>query len=150
MKFDEQAPPFHLEAYINQILIWPRIQTLNKKPIYDWEKNKRVDFFTVFGLHCSELWDMDMEREGYIRRMNELLDAVLSLLDANTKMWEKLERISEDYELLKVKYAKQEGELSMRKRGRRKEWLWTYRPGGSVLKSFKNIKNLSCSYRLKP
>lgn len=58
------------------------------------------------------MWDM--EREGYIRRMNELLDAVQSLLDANTKMGEKLERMAEDYEQLKVKYARLEGEFAMR------------------------------------
>ena len=63
----------------------------------------------------------DMEREGYQKRISDLLDGLQSLLDANVKMGEKiekLEKIAEDYEALKVKYDKLEGTLAMYKRGK--------------------------------
>lgn len=62
-----------------------------------------------------------MEREGYIKRINELLDSVQTLLDVNVAMGkrlEKLEQMSEEYEVLKANYEKLKGELAMRKRGR--------------------------------
>lgn len=61
----------------------------------------------------------DMEREDYQRRINDLLNAVSSLLDANNAMGKKiqdLEKIADAYEDLKAKYEKLEGELAMRKR----------------------------------
>ena len=61
----------------------------------------------------------DMEREGYQKRIDELLNAVSTLLDANNAMGEKLQRlekIADAYEDLKVRYDKLEGELAMRKR----------------------------------
>ena len=63
----------------------------------------------------------DMEREGYIKRINELLDSVQTLLDANVAMGkriETLEQMSKEYEALKANYEKLKGELAMRKRGR--------------------------------
>ena len=62
----------------------------------------------------------DMEREDYQKRINDLLNAVTTLLDANNAMGEKLQRlekIADAYEDLKVRYDKLEGELAMRKRG---------------------------------
>ena len=62
----------------------------------------------------------DMEREDYQKRINDLLNAVSTLLDANNAMGEKLqklEKIADAYEELKAKYDKLEGELAMRKRG---------------------------------
>lgn len=61
-----------------------------------------------------------MEREDYQKRINDLLNAVTTLLDANNAMGEKLQRlekIADAYEDLKVRYDKLEGELAMRKRG---------------------------------
>ena len=63
---------------------------------------------------------MVMEREDYQKRINDLLNAVSTLLDANNAMGEKLqklEKIADAYEELKAKYDKLEGELAMRKRG---------------------------------
>ena len=60
-----------------------------------------------------------MDREGYQKRIDDLLNAVSSLLDANNAMGEKiqkLEKIADEYEDLKVRYDKLEGELAMRKR----------------------------------
>lgn len=62
----------------------------------------------------------DMEREDYQKRIDDLLNAVTTLLDANNAMGEKLqklEKIADAYEELKAKYDKLEGELAMRKRG---------------------------------
>ena len=45
-----------------------------------------------------------MEREGYQKRIDDLLDGLESLLNANVKMGErieKLEQIAKDYEELK-------------------------------------------------
>ena len=58
----------------------------------------------------------DMEREDYQKRINDLLNAVTTLLDANNAMGEKLEEATAAYENLKAKYEKLEGELAMRKR----------------------------------
>lgn len=61
-----------------------------------------------------------MERKDYQDRINSLLDAVQTLLDANNAMGErmaKLEKIAQDYEDLKAENAKLKGELAMRKRG---------------------------------
>ena len=43
----------------------------------------------------------DMEREDYQKRINDLLDAGSTLLDANKAMGEKLEKIARDYDTLK-------------------------------------------------
>ena len=62
----------------------------------------------------------DMERKDYQDRINSLLDAVQTLLNANNAMGErmaKLEKIAQDYEDLKAENAKLKGELAMRKRG---------------------------------
>ena len=59
----------------------------------------------------------DMEREDYQKRIDDLLNAVTTLLDANNAMGEKLEKTVSAYEDLKARYAKLEGELAMRKRG---------------------------------
>ena len=70
---------------------------------------------SVYGEHLS-----DMEREGYQKRIDDLLDGLESLLNANVKMGErieKLEQIAKDYEELKEENAKLKGELAMRKRG---------------------------------
>ena len=58
----------------------------------------------------------DMEREDYQKRINDLVNAVTTLLDANNAMGEKLEKATAAYEDLKTKYEKLEGELAMRKR----------------------------------
>ena len=61
----------------------------------------------------------DMDRENYQKRIDDLLNAVSSLLDANNAMGEKiqkLEKIAEDYEDLKAENARLKGELAMRKR----------------------------------
>ena len=61
-----------------------------------------------------------MERKDYQDRINSLLDAVQTLLNANNAMGErmaKLEKIAQDYEDLKAENAKLKGELAMRKRG---------------------------------
>jgi hypothetical protein len=63
----------------------------------------------------------DMEREQYQNQIKELVASVRTLLDANYAMGEKLQKlegIAVAYEDLKVRYAKLEGELAMRKRGR--------------------------------
>ena len=60
-----------------------------------------------------------MEREVYQKRINDLLDGLESLLNANVKMGERIEILEEkvkDYDDLKDKYEKLKGELSMRKR----------------------------------
>jgi len=61
----------------------------------------------------------DMEREVYQKRINDLLDGLESLLNANVKMGERIEKLEEkvkDYDNLKDKYEKLKGELAMRKR----------------------------------
>lgn len=61
----------------------------------------------------------DMEREGYQKRINDLLDGLESLLNANVKMGERIEKLEEkvkDYDDLKDEYEKLKGELAMRKR----------------------------------
>lgn len=64
-----------------------------------------------------KLWQLsDMEREDYQKRIDDLLNAVTTLLEANNAMGEKLEKTVSAYEDLKAKYAKLEGELAMRKR----------------------------------
>ena len=62
----------------------------------------------------------DMEREDYQKRINDLLNAITTLLDANNAMGEKLqklEKIADAYEDLKTENEKLKGELAMRKRG---------------------------------
>ena len=58
-----------------------------------------------------------MERQDYINRINDLLQAVETLLKSNNAMGEKLEETAAAYEDLKVRYDRLEGELAMRKRG---------------------------------
>ena len=58
----------------------------------------------------------DMEREDYQKRINDLLDAVSTLLDSNRAMGEKLDKTTAAYDDLKAKYEKLVGELAMRKR----------------------------------
>ncbi len=58
-----------------------------------------------------------MEREGYQKQRDDLLNAVCTLLDAKNAMGENLEKATAAYEDLKAKYEKLEGELAMRKRG---------------------------------
>ena len=61
-----------------------------------------------------------MERADYQKRIDELLNGLESLLNANVKMGErieKLEQIARDYEVLKAENARLKGELAMRKRG---------------------------------
>ena len=48
----------------------------------------------------------DMEREQYQNQIKELIASVRTLLDANYAMGEKLEKMTADYEDLKVRYAK--------------------------------------------
>ena len=60
-----------------------------------------------------------MEREDYQKRINDLLDAVSTLLDSNRAMGERvaqLEKKATAYDDLKAKYEKLVGELAMRKR----------------------------------
>ena len=59
----------------------------------------------------------DMEREDYQKRINDLLDAVSTLLDVNKAIGEKLDKATAAYEDLKAENAKLKGELAMRKRG---------------------------------
>ena len=61
-----------------------------------------------------------MEREEYQKQINDLLQAVETLLKSNKVMGERvahLERVAEAYEDLKAENAKLKGELAMRKRG---------------------------------
>ena len=61
----------------------------------------------------------DMEREQYQNQIKDLLQAVETLLKSNNEMGEKLqklEKIADAYEALKVRYDKLDGELAMRKR----------------------------------
>lgn len=55
----------------------------------------------------------DMERERYQKQIDDLLNAVSTLLDANNAMGEKLEKARAAYADLKAKYEKLEGELAM-------------------------------------
>ena len=59
----------------------------------------------------------EMEREQYQKQINDLLQAVETLLKSNNTMGEELRRTTVAYEDLKAKYEKLEGELAMRKRG---------------------------------
>jgi len=62
----------------------------------------------------------DMEREEYQKQINDLLQAVETLLNSNKVMGERvahLERVADAYEELKAENAKLKGELAMRKRG---------------------------------
>lgn len=59
----------------------------------------------------------DMEREDYQKRINDLIGAVSTLLDANKAMGERLDKATAAYDDLKAKYEKLAGELAMRKRG---------------------------------
>ena len=61
----------------------------------------------------------DMERQDYINRINDLLQAVETLLKSNNAMGAKLEETAAAYEDLKARYDRLEGELAMRKRGRK-------------------------------
>ena len=57
-----------------------------------------------------------MEREQYQNQIKDLLQAVETLLKSNNAMGERvaqLEKIAQDYEVLKAEYAKLEGELAM-------------------------------------
>ena len=56
----------------------------------------------------------DMEREDYQKRINDLIGAVSTLLDANQAMGEKLDKATAAYDDLKAKYEKLAGELAMR------------------------------------
>ena len=79
-----------------------------------YEMQLEAEASSVHGEHLS-----DMEREGYQKRINELLDGLESLLNANVKMGERIEKLEEkvkDYDDLKDKYEKLKGELAMRKR----------------------------------
>lgn len=79
-----------------------------------YELQLEAEASTVHGEQMS-----DMEREGYIKRIDDLLDGLESLLNANVKMGErieKLEQIAKDYEELKAENARLKGELAMRKR----------------------------------
>ena len=61
-----------------------------------------------------------MEREDYQKRIDELLNGLEALLNANVKLGEKiekLEQIARDYEVLKAENARLKGELAMHKRG---------------------------------
>ena len=58
----------------------------------------------------------DMEREQYQKQINDLLQAVETLLKSNNTMGEELRRTTVAYEDLKAKYEKLECELAMRKR----------------------------------
>ena len=61
-----------------------------------------------------------MEREEYQKQINDLLQAVETLLKSNKVMGERvalLEKVAEAYEDLKAENAKLKGELAMRKRG---------------------------------
>ena len=61
----------------------------------------------------------DMEREQYQNQIKDLLQAVETLLKSNNALGERvaqLEKVAEAHEDLKVRYAKLEGELAMRKR----------------------------------
>ena len=65
------------------------------------------------GKHLS-----DMEREDYQKRIDDLLNAVTTLLNANNAMGEKLqklEKIADAYDELKAENEKLKGELAMRK-----------------------------------
>ena len=62
------------------------------------------------------MFTSDMEREGYQKQIDDLLNAVSTLLDANNAMGEKLDKVTAAYTDLKAKYEKLEGELAMRKR----------------------------------
>ena len=80
-----------------------------------YELQLEAEASTVHGEQMS-----DMEREGYIKRIDDLLDGLESLLNANVKMGErieKLEQIAKDYEELKAENARLKSELAMRKRG---------------------------------
>ena len=57
-----------------------------------------------------------MEREESQKQINDLLQAVETLLKSNDTMGEVLRRTTVAYEDLKAKYEKLEGELAMRKR----------------------------------
>lgn len=58
-----------------------------------------------------------MEREEYQKQINDLLQAVETLLNSHNTMGEELRKVSAAYDDLKAKYEKLEGELAMRKRG---------------------------------
>ena len=55
--------------------------------------------------------------QQYQKQINDLLQAVETLLNSNKVMGEELRRTTVAYEDLKAKYEKLEGELAMRKRG---------------------------------
>ena len=65
---------------------------------------------------CSQKLS-DMEREDYQKRINDLINAVSTLLDANQAMGERLARLEKKaaaYDDLRAKYEKLAGELAMR------------------------------------
>lgn len=77
-----------------------------------------------------------MERESYQKCINDLFDGLQSLLDANIKMGEKiekLEKIAQDYETLKVNYDKLDGCTHACC------WAHVHRISWSVLKDYKYI-----------
>lgn len=81
-----------------------------------------------------------MEREGYHKRINELLNAVSTLLDANKAMGERvaeLEKTADAYEALKARCEKLEGELAMRKRAHHGKGSEKPKAGSSPAKSEK-------------
>ena len=62
-----------------------------------------------------------MERQDYINRINDLLQAVETLLKSNNAMGERvaeLEKVAEAYDDLKARYDRLEGKLAMRKSGK--------------------------------
>ena len=77
-----------------------------------YEMQLEAEASSVKGVQLS-----DMERQDYINRINDLLQAVETLLKSNNAMGEKLEETAAAYEDLKARYDRLEGELAMRKRG---------------------------------
>lgn len=65
---------------------------------------------------CEDIFFLIREREDYYKRIDDLLNAVNTLL-SNNPMGDKLEQTKAAYEDLRAKYYKLEGELAMCKHG---------------------------------